>query len=69
MHTPALFLLGYYGNEVDGVQKPPLRKDDDSPGECSNLMESSGGDEIEDDPDFVSVACTPALKPVITDRF
>ncbi|XP_023694974.1 otoferlin-like isoform X2 [Paramormyrops kingsleyae] len=60
--------IGYYGNEVDGVQKPPSRKDDDAPGEGSNLMESSGGDEIEDDPDFVSVACTPALKPVITDR-
>uniref|UniRef100_A0A8C9RXQ4 Otoferlin n=1 Tax=Scleropages formosus TaxID=113540 RepID=A0A8C9RXQ4_SCLFO len=62
--------IGNYGNEPDGVNRPAIKKKDggDSNEEESELIQHSSGDEIEDDKDLVSIACTPAMKPVITDR-
>lgn len=62
---------GYYGNEIDGVIKPNAqgkkgRGDGDE--EETELIHNSSEEEIEDDGDLTSVATTPPMKPVVTDR-
>ncbi|KAJ8288612.1 hypothetical protein COCON_G00012710 [Conger conger] len=64
--------IGNYGNEIDGVTKPKLgrkKKDGGGSDEESDLIQGSSDEETEDDRDLVSVSTTPAMRPVITDRF
>ncbi|XP_078397631.1 otoferlin isoform X1 [Cetorhinus maximus] len=63
--------IGNYGNQIDGVSKPAVRKKrggGDGDEEESELLQNSSEDEADDDGDLVPVSCTPAMKPVITDR-
>uniref|UniRef100_UPI003AAC01DE otoferlin-like isoform X1 n=1 Tax=Centroberyx gerrardi TaxID=166262 RepID=UPI003AAC01DE len=62
--------IGNYGNEVDGVVKPKTkgRKGGDGDEEESELIQNSSEEEMDDDDDLTSVAVTPPMKPVITDR-
>ncbi|XP_064190456.1 otoferlin-like [Anguilla rostrata] len=63
--------IGNYGNEIDGVTKPKTgrkKKDGGGSDEESDLIQGSSDEETEDDRDLVSVATTPPMKPVITDR-
>lgn len=61
---------GYYGNEIDGVIKPNAKgkKGGDGDEEETELIHNSSDEEIEDDGDLNSVATTPPMKPVVTDR-
>ncbi|XP_072134947.1 otoferlin [Mobula birostris] len=63
--------IGNYGNQIDGLSKPTIRKKrggGDGDEEESELLQNSSEDEADDDGDLVSVSCTPPMKPVITDR-
>uniref|UniRef100_A0A3Q1H831 Otoferlin n=1 Tax=Anabas testudineus TaxID=64144 RepID=A0A3Q1H831_ANATE len=62
--------IGYYGNEIDGVIKPNAKgkKGGDGDEEETELIHNSSDEEIEDDGDLNSVATTPPMKPVVTDR-
>ncbi|XP_072913141.1 otoferlin isoform X9 [Hemitrygon akajei] len=63
--------IGNYGNQIDGLSKPTIRKKKgggDGDEEESELLQNSSEDEADDDGDLVSVSCTPPMKPVITDR-
>ncbi|KAL2098893.1 hypothetical protein ACEWY4_005373 [Coilia grayii] len=63
--------IGYYGSESDGPIKPKSRrkkKGGDSDEEETDLIQGSSDEEVEDDGDLVSVATTPPMKPLITDR-
>lgn len=61
--------IGYYGNEMDGVVQPKTKgKKGDGDEEETELIHNSSDEEIEDDGDFQSVATTPPMKPVVTDR-
>ncbi|KAF7670051.1 hypothetical protein LDENG_00084550 [Lucifuga dentata] len=61
--------IGYYGNENDGVIKPATKgKKGEGDEEESELIQHSSDEEMEDDGDLTSVATTPPMKPVITDR-
>nr|XP_015203273.1 PREDICTED: otoferlin isoform X3 [Lepisosteus oculatus] len=64
--------IGNYGNQLDGVNKPTMRKKKKDSGESdeeeSELIQNSSEDETEDDGDLVSVSSTPPMKPVVTDR-
>eukprot|EP00064_Thunnus_orientalis_P012952 superscaffoldBa00002049_g12988 len=63
--------IGYYGNEIDGVAKPQTKGKKgggDGDEEETELIHNSSEDEIDDDGDLTSVATTPPMKPVITDR-
>ncbi|GCB65661.1 hypothetical protein scyTo_0000450 [Scyliorhinus torazame] len=62
--------IGNYGNQIDGISKPSVRKKrggGDADEEESELLQNSSEDEADDDGDLVPVSCTPAMKPVITD--
>lgn len=62
-------LPGYYGNEIDGVVKPKSKgKKGDGDEEETELIHNSSEEEMDDDGDLTSVATTPPMKPVITDR-
>uniref|UniRef100_A0A672ZQ55 Otoferlin n=1 Tax=Sphaeramia orbicularis TaxID=375764 RepID=A0A672ZQ55_9TELE len=61
--------IGYYGNEIDGVIKPKTKgKKGDGDEEETELIHNSSEEEMDDDGDLASVATTPPMKPVITDR-
>uniref|UniRef100_A0A4W6EW04 Otoferlin n=1 Tax=Lates calcarifer TaxID=8187 RepID=A0A4W6EW04_LATCA len=63
--------IGYYGNEIDGVVKPQTKgKKGGGNGdeEETELIHNSSEEEMDDDGDLTSVATTPPMKPVITDR-
>ncbi|XP_076013626.1 otoferlin-like [Genypterus blacodes] len=61
--------IGYYGNENDGVIMSKTRgKKGDGDEEESDLIQHSSEEEMDDDGDLTSVATTPPMKPVITDR-
>uniref|UniRef100_A0AAX7V4X1 Otoferlin n=1 Tax=Astatotilapia calliptera TaxID=8154 RepID=A0AAX7V4X1_ASTCA len=61
--------IGYYGNENDGVVKPKTKgKKGDGDEEETELINNSSEEEMDDDGDLQSVATTPPMKPVITDR-
>lgn len=68
--TPALLLSpGYYGNEIDGALQPkPKGEKGKGDEEETELIHNSSEEEMEDDGDLTSVATTPPMKPVITDR-
>lgn len=62
---------GYYGNEIDGaaMPKPKGKKGGgDAEEEETELIQNSSDEEMADDSDLNSVATTPPMKPVITDR-
>lgn len=65
-------LTGNYGNQIDGVSKPPSarkkKKDGENEEEESELIQNSSEDEADEDGDLVSISTTPLMKPVITDR-
>ncbi|CAJ1074493.1 Hypothetical predicted protein [Xyrichtys novacula] len=61
--------IGYYGNEIDGIAQPKTKgKKSDGDEEETELIHNSSEEEMEDDGDLMSVATTPPMKPVITDR-
>ncbi|XP_062296579.1 otoferlin-like [Scomber scombrus] len=63
--------IGYYGNEIDGIAKPQRkgkRGGGDGDEEETELIHNSSDEEMDDDGDLTSVATTPPMKPVITDR-
>uniref|UniRef100_A0A3Q1B4X1 Otoferlin n=1 Tax=Amphiprion ocellaris TaxID=80972 RepID=A0A3Q1B4X1_AMPOC len=61
--------IGYYGNEIDGVVQPKTKgKKGDGDEEETELIHNDSEEELEDDGDLTSVATTPPMKPVITDR-
>uniref|UniRef100_A0AAY4AWM5 C2 domain-containing protein n=1 Tax=Denticeps clupeoides TaxID=299321 RepID=A0AAY4AWM5_9TELE len=64
--------IGNYGDEADGVTQPKNSRRKKRGGESnedeSELIQGSSDEEIDVDGDHVSVATTPPLKPVITDR-
>lgn len=65
----SLLLPGYYGNEMDGVVTPKTKgKKGDGDEEETELIHNSSDEEMDDDGDLSSVATTPPMKPVITDR-
>lgn len=62
---------GYYGNEIDGLaipKKKGKKEDGDEDEEETELIQNSSEDEMDEDGDVTSVATTPPMKPVITDR-
>ncbi|KAM9788060.1 otoferlin-like [Syngnathus typhle] len=61
--------IGYYGDELDGANqsKSQGRKKADGEEE-TELIRDSSEDELDDDGDLASVATTPPMKPVVTDR-
>lgn len=64
-------ILGYYGNEIDGVAMPKTKGKKgggDGEEEETELIQNSSDEEMDDDSDLNSVATTPPMKPVITDR-
>ncbi|XP_053191078.1 otoferlin-like [Scomber japonicus] len=60
--------IGYYGNEIDGLAKPQRKGKRDGDEEETELIHNSSDEEMDDDSDLTSVATTPPMKPVITDR-
>uniref|UniRef100_A0A671Z415 Otoferlin n=1 Tax=Sparus aurata TaxID=8175 RepID=A0A671Z415_SPAAU len=63
--------IGYYGNEIDGVGRPKTKGKKgggDGEEEETELIHNSSEEEMDDDGDLTSVATTPPMKPVITDR-
>ncbi|XP_034076506.1 otoferlin-like isoform X2 [Gymnodraco acuticeps] len=62
--------IGYYGNEIDGLARPKKGKKGGGDGEEeeTDLIHNSSDEEMDDDGDLTSVATTPPMKPVITDR-
>jgi len=64
-------LPGYYGNEIDGAVQPKTKGKKgggDGDEEETELIHNSSEEEMDDDGDLSSVASTPPMKPVITDR-
>lgn len=62
---------GYYGNEIDGLSIPTKKgkkEAGDEDEEETELIQNSSEDEMDEDGDVTSVATTPPMKPVITDR-
>uniref|UniRef100_A0A8C4HSP4 Otoferlin n=1 Tax=Dicentrarchus labrax TaxID=13489 RepID=A0A8C4HSP4_DICLA len=63
--------IGYYGNEIDGLARPKTKRKKgggDGDEEETDLIHNSSEEEMDDDEDLTSVATTPPMKPVITDR-
>ncbi|XP_044865030.1 otoferlin-like [Mauremys mutica] len=63
--------IGNYGNQIDGMAKPSLKKKKeggDGEQEDSELLQHSSEDEADDDGELVSVSSTQPMKPLITDR-
>lgn len=66
-----LFLPGYYGNEIDGLAMPAKKGKKEAGNEDeeeTELIQNSSEDEMYEDGVVTSVATTPPMKPVITDR-
>lgn len=63
--------LGNYGNQIDGVSKPVIKKKKgkgQGEDEESELIHNSSDEEAEEDGDLASVSSTPPMKPMVTDR-
>ncbi|ETE73677.1 Otoferlin, partial [Ophiophagus hannah] len=63
--------IGNYGNEIDGMSRPAIKKKRDGGDgneEESELLQNDSDEEIIIDGEFCSVSTSPALKPLITDR-
>ncbi|XP_019746094.1 otoferlin-like isoform X2 [Hippocampus comes] len=61
--------IGYFGDELDGANQPKLQGKKKAEGEEeTELIRDSSEDEMDDDGDLASVATTPPMKPVVTDR-
>ncbi|KAG8122975.1 hypothetical protein E2320_018411, partial [Naja naja] len=63
--------IGNYGNEIDGMSRPTIKKKKDGGDgneEESELLQNDSDEEIIIDAEFFSVSTSPALKPLITDR-
>lgn len=64
-------MAGYYGNEIDGLattRNKGKKEGGDEDEEETELIQNSSEDEMDEDGDITSVATTPPMKPVITDR-
>lgn len=64
-------MVGYYGNEIDGLattRNKGKKEGGDEDEEETELIQNSSEDEMDEDGDITSVATTPPMKPVITDR-
>lgn len=63
--------LGNYGNEVDGMSRPPRPRPRKEPGdeEEVDLIQNSSDDEGDEAGDLASVSSTPPMRPQITDRW
>lgn len=63
--------LGNYGNEVDGMSRPPRPRPRKEPGdeEEVDLIQNSSDDEGDEGGDLASVSSTPPMRPQITDRW
>ncbi|XP_061780505.1 otoferlin-like isoform X2 [Nerophis lumbriciformis] len=61
--------IGYYGDELDGpIQHKSGGKKKADGEEETELIHDSSDEEMDDDGDLTSVATTPPMKPVVTDR-
>ncbi|XP_060549087.1 otoferlin isoform X2 [Pantherophis guttatus] len=63
--------IGNYGNEIDGISRPTIKKKKDGGDgneEESELLQNDSDEEANIDGEFFSVSTSPALKPLITDR-
>ncbi|GAB1297252.1 Otoferlin [Apodemus speciosus] len=62
--------IGNYGNEVDGMSRPPRPRPRKEPGdeEEVDLIQNSSDDEGDEAGDLASVSSTPPMRPQITDR-
>ncbi|XP_062825265.1 otoferlin isoform X4 [Anolis carolinensis] len=64
--------IGNYGNEIDGMSKPVIRKKKEGGGdgneEESELLQNESEEEGGDEGEFISVSVTPPMKPLVTDR-
>lgn len=62
---------GNYGNEIDGMSKPVIKKKRDGGDgneEESELLQNSSDEEGTDEGEFMSISTSAPLKPLITDR-
>lgn len=62
---------GNYGNEIDGMSKPVIKKKRDGGDgneEESELLQNSSDDEGTDEGEFMSISTSSPMKPLITDR-
>uniref|UniRef100_A0A8C2YC42 Otoferlin n=1 Tax=Coturnix japonica TaxID=93934 RepID=A0A8C2YC42_COTJA len=63
--------IGNYGNQIDGMTKPVLRRKKeggDGDEEESELLHNSSEDEADEDGEMVSVSSSQPMKPLVTDR-
>ncbi|XP_062979851.1 otoferlin isoform X1 [Elgaria multicarinata webbii] len=63
--------IGNYGNEIDGMSKPTIKKRKDGGGgdeEESELLQNESDEEANEDGEFVSISTSPPMKPLVTDR-
>ncbi|XP_054675264.1 otoferlin isoform X11 [Grus americana] len=63
--------IGNYGNQIDGMTKPNLRRKKeggDGDEEESELLQNSSEDEGDEDGELVSVSSSQPVKPLVTDR-
>ncbi|XP_066468090.1 otoferlin isoform X4 [Tiliqua scincoides] len=63
--------IGNYGNEIDGMSRPVIKKKRDGGDgneEESELLQNSSDEEGTDEGEFVSISTSPPLRPLITDR-
>uniref|UniRef100_F7AL85 Otoferlin n=2 Tax=Xenopus tropicalis TaxID=8364 RepID=F7AL85_XENTR len=63
--------IGNYGNQIDGISKPSMRKrkeGGDGVEEETELLQNSSDDEADEDGEMLSISSSPAMKPLITDR-
>uniref|UniRef100_A0A663MES3 Otoferlin n=1 Tax=Athene cunicularia TaxID=194338 RepID=A0A663MES3_ATHCN len=63
--------IGNYGNQIDGMTKPVLRRKKeggDGVEEESELLQNSSEDEGDEDGELVSVSSSQPVKPLVTDR-
>uniref|UniRef100_A0A8C0IJ79 Otoferlin n=1 Tax=Bubo bubo TaxID=30461 RepID=A0A8C0IJ79_BUBBB len=63
--------IGNYGNQIDGMTKPILRRKKeggDGDEEESELLQNSSEDEGDEDGELVSVSSSQPVKPLVTDR-
>ncbi|XP_065538064.1 otoferlin isoform X16 [Lathamus discolor] len=63
--------IGNYGNQIDGMSKPILRRKKeggDGNEEESELLQNSSEDEGDEDGEMVSVSSSQPMKPLVTDR-
>lgn len=68
---PFSFSQGNYGNEIDGISRPTIKKKKDGGDgneEESELLQNDSDEEANIEGEFFSVSTSPALKPLITDR-